>query len=180
MPELRWSNSSMAMQNYTYSLHTHMQYADVEIQQVLVNLFSSYGHKSSFTSHLKVLFRKHQGKNLNLYAWSITSNLLQVCPDIQHSLCPRGTTDNVTGGHKRSTSMRKRFPLGGWGMGSKVEGKVAPSWDELYTTLWLKENDELPHYLVQLHNIFLFTLLNWCQFIIEVIKVMHVYLFITF
>ncbi len=36
--------------------------------------------------------------------------------DIQDSLCPTGTFDHVDGGHKLSSSMRKRIPLFGWGM----------------------------------------------------------------
>lgn len=37
-----------------------------------------------------------------------TCMLLQIFPDIQHSLWPKETSDHMTGGHKLSTFMRKK------------------------------------------------------------------------
>lgn len=73
------------------------------------------------------------------FCWSIPENLLQIHPDIHHSLCPRGISDHVPGGHKLSTSMRTRLLLWGWGMENKLEGKVTPSLDGLWTALTVRE-----------------------------------------
>lgn len=68
----------------------------------------------------------------------IPGHLLLICLDIHHVLCPAGTSDHLASGNL-STTMRKRFPLWGWGMNIEVKGKVTPSLDRLLTTVWLEE-----------------------------------------
>ncbi len=112
---------------------------------------NAFGHRFSSTSHHMSSRAIHLGKNL-LSCRSISSNLLLICPGIRHSLSPGVTFDHEVGGHKPSTFMRNRIPLWGWGMTSKVEGKVTSSWDGLQTILWLHESGAMPQCPIQLYT----------------------------